>query len=194
MSVSYEDRLRKEDWYVADASLSEAQRLVAAHHYTRGGSRVGVYVHGLYRKDTGDLAGVAWWLPPTRVACESVNREHWTKVLSLTRLVVVPGVPKNACSFLLARSVDAIRREGRFVSLVTYADQRQGHSGGIYKATNWEYVGMTRSRRAWLDPATGRQVAEKSTVNRTASQMEALGYVRTESFPKHKFVMHLTRK
>jgi hypothetical protein len=195
VTVDYrsDDRLRKSEWYVADAPLSAAQEMVAAHHYTRGGSRSAVYVHGLYRKDTGQMAGVAWWLPPTRVACESVNREQWTKVLALTRLVVVPDVPKNACSFLMARSIAEIRRDGRFVSLVTYADERQGHSGGIYKATNWQYAGLTRSRYGWVD-STGRQVAQKSTVNRTNAQMEALGYAKTASFPKHKFVIHLASK
>jgi len=190
--MSYDDRLRKEDWYVSEAPLTDAKRLVEEYHYTRGGSRYAVYVHGLYERATGKLMGVAWWLPPTRVACESVNREHWTKVLSLSRLVIVPGVPKNACSFLMARSIAAIRRDGRFVSLVTYADERQGHSGGIYRATNWQYVGLTRSRYGWVDPASGRQVAQKSTVNRTNAQMEALGYAKTENFPKHKFVIHLT--
>lgn len=192
--MSYDDRLKKADWYVSDAKLSDAQRLVLEYHYTRGGSRVGVYVHGMYRREDDALVGIAWWLPPTRVAAESVNKEQWKKVLSLTRLVVVPGVPKNACSFLMARSIAAIRRERRFVSLVTYADERQGHSGGIYKATNWKYVGITRPRRAWIDPISGRQVAPKSTVNRTNDEMKALGYVQTDSYPKHKFVIHLHQK
>lgn len=184
-------RLRASEWEVRAAPLSEAKRLVVAFHYAKGGSNTACYVHGLYNKTSGALHGVAWWLPPTRVACESVNKENWTKVLSLTRLVMVPGTPKNACSFLLARSVKAIRADGRFVSLVTYADESQGHTGGIYKASNWIYVGRTKPTPRWIDPATGRQVSPKSTVNRTKAQMETLGFVKVGSFPKHKFVLHL---
>lgn len=187
-----EQRLRKGEWYVADCPLAHAQLMTDLFHYSRGGSNTAVYAHGLYRKADRKLMGVAWWLPPTRVACESVNRLDWTRVLSLTRLVVLPGVPKNACTFLLARSVKMIRRDGRFVSLVTYADESQGHSGGIYRASNWRYVGRTGPYPRWLDPRTGAQVAPKSTVNRTRAQMEARGYVKQGAFYKHKFVLHLT--
>lgn len=191
MAEIYGMRLRKEDWEVREASLKEAQEMVKRYHYAKGGSNTAVYVHGLWLKEFDELCGVAWWLPPTRVACESVNKEQWTKVLGLSRLVVIPGVPKNACSFLLSRSTSLIKREGRFVSLVTYADESQGHTGSIYKAANWCYKGETGPYPRWLDSA-GRQVAAKATKNRTKTEMEALGYRLEGRFSKHKYVLHLT--
>lgn len=188
-----DSKLRKSDWEVRPAPLPEAQRLVREFHYARGGSNTAVYVHGLYHRATGLLCGIAWWLPPTRVACESVNRDQWQRVLSLTRMVMRPGTPKNACSFLLARSIKAIKRDGRFVSLVTYADESQGHTGGVYKAANWEYVGRTGPYPRWVDK-DGRQVAPKATVNRTKAEMEALGYRKVGNFYKHKYVLHLHPK
>lgn len=185
-------KFRRGEWFVADAPLKAAQDMVREHHYSRGGSNTAVYVHGLFRREDGELCGVVWWLPPTRVACESVNKEQWKQVLSLTRMVVLPGVPKNACTFLLARSVDMIRRDGRFVSLVTYADESQGHSGGVYRAANWSCVGRTGPYPRWLD-AQGRQVAAKATKNRTKAQMLDLGHTRAGSFHKHKFVLHLAK-
>lgn len=181
---------KRQEWDVRPCLLKEAQALVAQHHYARGGSNTAVYTHGLYYLLTDELCGVAWWLPPTRVACESVNKEHWQRVLALTRMVVVPGVPKNAATFLLSRSVKMIRLDGRFVSLVTYADESQGHTGGVYRAANWNYVGRTGPYPRWLSP-DGRQVANKSTKNRTKAQMEALGHQLVGAFHKHKFVMHL---
>lgn len=183
-------KLHSEDWEVRPAPLAEAQALVREHHYARGGSNTAVYVHGLYHRLSDMLVGVVWWLPPTRVACESVNRSQWKKVLSLTRMVMIPGAPKNACSFLLARSVKAIKKEARFVSLVTYADESQGHTGGVYKAANWEYVGRTGPYPRWLD-VNGMQVASKATLNRNKAQMEALGHVKVGAFHKHKYVLHL---
>ena len=183
-------RLRKKDYYVADCSLKEVQGMVAEHHYARGGSRTAVYTHGLYEVATDRLIGVAWWLPPTKPAAESVSKE-WRRVLSLTRLVCLPEAPQNSCSFLLSRSVKMIKKEGRFVSLVTYADESQGHEGTIYRASNWTYVGKTPPRSRWLDPKTGRQVATKATRNRTNQEMLELGYEKQPAFPKHKFVLHL---
>lgn len=182
---------RREDWDVRPAPLREAQDMVREHHYSRGGSNTAVYVHGLYRREDGRLSGVAWWLPPTRVACESVDRARWRQVLALTRLVVLPDVPPNACTFLMARSVRLIRADARFVSLVTYADESQGHTGTIYKAGNWTYVGRTGPYGRWVDPATGRQVSVKATTSRSAARMRELGYVRDGYYHKHKFVMYL---
>lgn len=150
-----------------------------------------MYTHGLYRKADDILHGVAWWLPPTRVACESVDREQWKKVLSLTRMVLVPGTPKNACSFLLSRSIAHIREDKRFVALVTYADESQGHTGGVYRASGWEYVGRTGPYPRWLDNK-GKQVAPKATKNRTKAEMEALGHIKVGSFYKHKYVLRLS--
>ncbi len=185
-------KLQSSDWTVRDTPLADAQALVREFHYARGGSNTAVYVHGLYHEMTDMLCGVAWWLPPTRVACESVNREQWQRVLSLTRMVMHPLAPKNSCSFLLARSIKAIKKDGRFVSLVTYADESQGHTGGVYRAANWGYVGRTGPYPRWLD-RDGKQVAPKATTNRTKAQMEALGHVKVGAFFKHKYVLHLTR-
>ena len=184
------DVFLKKEWYVANIPLKVAQDMVREFHYSRGGSNTAVYTHGLFRQDVEKCQGIVWWLPPTKVACESVNKAHWQKVLSLTRMVVLPGVPRNACSFLLSRSVRMIEKDGRFVSLVTYADESQGHSGNVYRAANWEYVGRTGPYPRWLD-SSGRQVAPKATTNRTKHEMELLGHTRVGSFYKHKFVLHL---
>lgn len=185
------DQLRRADWFVANASIDTARAMVQRHHYARGATNTATFLHGLYRAADKALCGVAWWLPPTRVACESVNREHWRLVLSLTRLVLLPEVPTNGASFLMARSIDLIRKDGRFRSLVTYADESQGHTGAIYRATNWDYAGRTGAEPRWLD-SDGRQVSRKAgAVSRTAAEMQALGYTREGKSHKHKFVMHL---
>ena len=187
------DVLRSADWYVKPVPLSDARSLVVQYHYAKGGSNTACYTHGLFDRHTDTLHGVAWWLPPTRVACESVNRLDWKRVLSLTRLVMTPDTPKNACSFLLARSVALIRKDGRFVSLVTYADESQQHTGAIYRASNWHYVGRTAPTPRWVDPTTGRQVSCKATVNRNKATMLSLGYVLEGRYSKHKYVLHLEK-
>lgn len=184
-------KFRSSDYEVKPIRHSQAKAFIEKFHYARGCSNTQVYGHGLYLKNGVNLLGVAMWLPPTRVACESVNREHWQKVISLTRLAVHPLVPTNGASFLIGQSIRLIRKDGRFCSLVTYADESQGHTGGIYRATNWQYVGRTGPYPKWVD-ASGRQTAAKATKNRTVFEMSALGLVRVGSFYKHKFVMHLS--
>lgn len=186
-------KLKKTEWCVRDIPAKQARDFVCEHHYSKGCSNTRVYSHGLFRHDSDMLYGVAVWLPPTKVAAQSVNREHWTKVLSLTRLACHPDAPKNAASFLMAASIKMIKQDGRFVSLVTYADVRMGHTGAIYKATNWTYIGQMKGSPAWIDPNTGKQVSRKSTVSRTNQEMKDLGYECIGVFGKHKFVMHLDK-
>lgn len=191
--TAYADRLRAAHWEVRSLDVAEAKSFVEQHHYARGVSRTAVYVHGLFlRCDPVTLLGVAWWLPPTRVACESVDRERWTQVLSLSRLVVAPNVPKNACSFLVGRGIRQIKREGRFVALVTYADEYMGHDGGVYRSLGFEYVGRTGPYAKWIDPKTNRQVATQATTSRTKAEMEALGYAFIGRYHKHKYVRRLS--
>lgn len=189
-SGSKEHHLRASDYEVRPVLLKEGRAFIMEYHYSKGCSNTAVYVHGLFRKGSDILLGVAQWLPPTRVAAESVNRDQWKRVLSLTRLAVHPDVPTNGASFLMGRSIKMIKAEGKWVSLVTYADEFMGHSGQIYRATNWQYVGFMKGSPRWEDES-GRQIARKSTVSRNNAQMRELGYRMVGTFGKHKFVMHL---
>jgi len=183
--------LAKEDYFIAPISQALAKSLVEQHHYSKGGSNTAVYRHGLFHIDAPDIClGVAWWLPPTKVAAQSVH-DDWRRVLSLTRLVVVPGVPTNGASFLMARSIREIQRTGDWTALVTYADEGQGHTGAIYKATNWTYKGIRPGHAVWVD-STGRHVAKKAGPRtRKNAEMLELGYTNTGATRKHKFVMYL---
>lgn len=170
--------------------IKRAKEFIAKHHYARGCSNTAVYAHGLYLRNGIELLGVALWLPPTKGAAQSVNREYWPRVLSLSRLAVHPLVPTNGASFLMARSMRLIEQDQKWRSLVTYADEFMQHTGSIYRAANWEYVGETKPQPRWED-ATGRQVAKKANRTRTNAEMEALGYRKVGSYRKHKFVKHL---
>lgn len=193
--VDMEKMLRANQYEVRSVPVRTARDFVAAHHYSGGMSNTGTHIHGLFLKGSDDLLGVACWLPPTRVAAETVDRENWRRVLSLSRLAVRPDVPKNGASFLMASSRRIIEREQKWVALVTYADTFMNHTGAIYRADNWDYVGMTKPQPRWED-SSGRQVAKKATKTRTKAEMEALGHKMVGSFVKHKFVrrIHMRRK
>lgn len=183
--------LRKSDYEVRDTPLAGARALIARFHYSGGCSNTAVYVHGLFERGGSDCLGVALWLPPIKPSAVRVYPGDFTKVLALSRLVVLPGLPTNAAGFLLSQSIRRITKDGRFKCLVTYADTWRGHDGGIYRATNWEYLGTTDPKPVWLDPATGRMVCAKAKRTRTVKEMEGLGYVKVGSFPKHRYRMIL---
>lgn len=178
---------RRSDYVARDAPLAEAALLIRAEHYARGCANTAVYCHGLYR--AGTLVGAALWMPPTKPCAQSVHAD-WRRVLALSRLAVSPAEPQNAASLLIGASVRLIRRARRWAALVTFADESQGHTGTIYRATNWTYLGRTRPEARWVDSA-GRQVARLATRSRTRAQMEALGHRMVGRFCKHKFAIAL---
>lgn len=182
-------KLRKSDWEVRPVDIAVARRIVEANHYAAGASNTATYLHGLFR--AGEIfdeqcEGVAWWIPPTRTAAEATYPENWQGVLALSRLVIRPGIPKNACTFLLARSRQLIDTK-RWPCLVTYADDWRGHTGAIYRADNWTYIGKTKPERTYC--INGRMTARKAGgKTRTHAQMLALGADLVGTFSKHKFV------
>jgi len=182
------ERLKRAEFEVRAVPHADARAFIKREHYAQGSANTSVYRHGLFRRGDGKLLGVAMWMPPTRVAAESVNREDWRRVLALSRLAISAEVPANGASFLLGRSIRLIAAEGRFATLVTYADESQGHTGAIYRATNWRYVGRTGPYPRWVD-ADGKQVSRLATKSRRKADMLTLGYREGGSFHKHKFVL-----
>jgi len=163
--------------------------MVKRFHYSHGGSNTATYAHGLFKR--GELweencLGMAWWLPPTKGAALSAYPENWQGVLCLSRLVILPEVPKNACSFLLSRSMNLIDRK-RWPCLLTYADEWQGHTGGIYRATNWQYSGLTKPEATYV--RKGRMISRKAGAKtRTREEMRQLGAENVGAFSKHRFI------
>jgi hypothetical protein len=181
--------IRAAEWEVRPVNIAVARDLVTRYHYAAGASNTATYLHGLFPVGAlmdAECCGVAWWIPPTRGAAEATYPANWQGVLSLSRLVIVPDMPRNACTFLLARSRKLIGR-ALWPCLVTYADEWRGHTGAIYRADNWRYVGRTKPERLYT--IAGRMVARKAGGHtRTHAEMLALGAVLVGSFAKHKFV------
>ena len=74
--------------------------------------------------------------------------------------------------------------------VVSFADTKEGHHGGIYQATNWIYVGTTTPRLNSI--LNGKHIHE-----RTVSAMVKRGKIKRSDFewipakPKYKYLMPL---
>jgi len=180
---------RRLDYTVCAIAHAVGAAFIKQNHYAHSCSNTAVYMFGLYNK-LGKLVGVCQWLPPTMGAAKTVNTD-WRSVLCLSRLVVLDSEPQNTESLFLARCIRCIKAESKWRSLLTYADTAYGHTGTIYRSTNWTYVGLTTPSVRYLSK-DGKQVAKKSTKNRTKGEMLAMGAQLTNRSSKHKYVLHLT--
>lgn len=191
--VGNETRLHACDYEVHNIPAhGEAVRLIRMWHYSGSAPNTSTYRHGLY--PAGILTpcvGVALWIPPTRTAGEHVAGDGWEGVLALSRLVVDPDAPPNAASFLLGRSMRRVERT-RWPVLLTYADTAQGHTGAIYRATNWTCEGPVPAGDVW-ELADGSLCGRKrGKVTLTVAQMTRLGAIRRPAAPKIRFTHRIT--
>ena len=79
----------------------------------------------------------------------------------------------------------------RWPVLLTYADEWQGHSGGIYKAladAGWKEDGYSKPERTYLD-GEGKMVSRKrGPKTLTHAEMLAIGCTCVGKFRRKRFV------
>lgn len=190
---------RANEWTVAETNLKTSNKLVEQFHYAKGAAPNGVFLHGLFLRGWFECWGVAWWIPAIKGTIDKYNPGGYTTTLTLHRLVIHPNVPTNGASYLLGRSIRLIQQMGKYELLATYADTWRGHTGQIYKATNWEYRGLTEPMPVWSD----QDGIQRSTSNRlltvggerlkSPSRQELVrqGWSNLGNYPKHVYTMKL---
>lgn len=128
-------------------------------HYSMCG-RLGKIVYGAFLED--DLIGVCKFSSVIRQEVASSLKLKCYQVMELDRFCIHPKFQKkNFASWFLSRCSKAIFAENpKLVGLVTFADETFGHSGTIYKASNWKFVGKTRPSYHYMD-ASGIPINKK---------------------------------
>lgn len=130
-----------------EATFSSCKRetiegFVEKHHYSHNLN--GVIADYCFKLTDGDrLVGAAVF---GRLAMASQWKrygEHEEEVLELRRLVCVDEAPKNTESWFIAKCLKWLRDYTEVKAVVSYADPEYGHSGTIYKASNFEYKGLS---------------------------------------------------
>jgi len=91
-----------------------------------------------------EMVGVCVYTRPAGPSAgQSYYPEAPDKVLELRRLCLIDETPKNAESFFVSRSIKWLKKNTDWEFILSYADMEQGHSGVIYRASNFEYLGVT---------------------------------------------------
>ena len=76
----------------------------------------------------------------------------------------------------------------RWPVLVTYADTRLGHTGAIYKATNWRCDGEVPAGDVWIGKGGEQRGRKRGPRTLLASEMRELGFIRASPMPKIRYV------
>lgn len=134
MSVKdYKIRLEKNGWFI--------RMFIKIHHYSKT-CPAGYYHFGLYEND--QLIGGAVF---GQVIGRSQPNKYYPKnpdrLIELRRLAVINEAPKNSESRFIAICLLWLSANTDYEAVLSLADLNFGHTGVIYKATNFVHLGYT---------------------------------------------------
>lgn len=113
-----------------------ARRIIENHHYLGYAPKCMLVNLGVF-VDSEIIGVMMFGHPIARLE----DQEH---TLELTRMFLFDS-PKNSESRALSLAEKWIKKNKPHITrLIAYSDTDQGHSGTIYKAANWKYIGRVR--------------------------------------------------
>lgn len=86
--------------------------------------------------------------------------EKESDLIELRRLCLIDDTPKNSESYFIGKTLRWLRKNTEIKKVVSYADPNHGHTGIIYKASNFQYLGTTPKGKVIVH--NGRQYHDKS--------------------------------
>lgn len=126
-----------EGWTVRRVTRKDVAEFIEKWHYSGSiNGCIADYCFGLYC-DKEEMKGALFY---GRMAMANQFKrfgENESDVIELRRLCCVDDTPKNAESFLIGRSLQQLKKLWNGKVVVSYADKEYGHTGIIYKASNF---------------------------------------------------------
>lgn len=147
--------MKPKELTIAPADFKEIKDFVETHHYSRNVN--GVKINKCFSvRYNGELCGgvIFGSLSTTAWKKFADSEEH---VLELRRLVLLDEVGKNSESYVVSKTIKWLKQHRPEVKvIVAYADPMYGHDGTIYKASNFEYLGLSGADKGYRDPESGK--------------------------------------
>ncbi len=121
------------------------------------------------------------------------------RVAEIVRIALREHV--NPVSRMISIAIKLLRQRCPGIELiVTFADTAQNHHGGIYRAANFTYTGMSAPGRVWKHKATGRILHNRAVsasgyqshfgnLRKAPTTAECVVIARTR---KHRYLLPLT--
>ena len=195
------DSLR-EGLYTVMISRKEALTLLRSYHYLRGCSS-GSKTVGAYLK--GEIIGVVVFANPISeaVRVQLFGEEHKKIVIELQRLCLIPDCPAPA-SKIVSQSIKTLNNwelsNGRdpYKAIISFADSRVGHHGGVYQSMSWLYCGESHGNTGFLykDQDGVYRTRRNSSVNLTHQEIidRRWEIIEIDKVPKHRYLKILGSK
>jgi len=138
-------------------------------------------------------------------AMPDVSKKYWPEnpkiVLELNRLCCIDDTLKNTESYFIGQTMRWLKKNSDYRVIISFADPAQGHTGTIYKATNFKHKGMTSGAKALF--VDGERLHQRMLTKKCPKGDEIRKRIKdgndegiwTEQLPpKHIYIKSLDRK
>lgn len=100
--------------------------------------------YGIYHNEEL-LGAISFGIPNAKNVKGFFDTQTQNTVFELSRLALSEKCPKNSESHVISIAMKLLKKDCPHINLIiTYADISMNHSGTIYKASNFQYVGITK--------------------------------------------------
>ena len=159
-------------------SKHEALECMKKWHYLGDKNFIASYNFGVFY--TNILYGCISFGPPS--AWETVygifKNKDQHDIFEIKRLALSNELPKNSESRVIAIAIKLLKRITKIKAIITYADSRVGHTGIIYRASGFKYLGLTVPKKDfWVDG----KIQERGKTHGVAGEWKSRSR-------KHKFI------
>ena len=194
------------DFTVENVNRKSVVSFIEKHHYSHNVNGIQSYYHfGLFREGNFGIptmiGAMLYAIPSMPATAAKYNPINPSKCMELRRLVCVDDTPTNTESYFIGQTFRWLKQNTDIEVIISFADQHYGHSGVIYKATNFEYLGETAPARVLM--VDGKEYHSRSLnqhrrpygrelKRRYDEGDENIFFISRK--PKHIYVYYLTRK
>jgi hypothetical protein len=137
---------RVKDFIVLPTTIQQVRGFVEDWHYSGNvnGLRIS-HVFGLFYDS--NLIGAMIYGPLGMANTWKKYADSENEVIELRRLCCIDNTPRNTESYFIGKTLRWLKNNTNYKVVVSYADTFHNHQGTIYKASNFEYGGLTAKGR-----------------------------------------------
>lgn len=134
------------DFVVKPTTIQYVRDFVETWHYSSNvnGLRIS-NVFGLFYKN--NLIGSMIYGPLGMANAWKKYVESENDIIELRRLCCIDNTPRNTESYFIGKTLKWLKKNTDYKLVISYADTFHNHQGTIYKASNFEYHGLTAKGR-----------------------------------------------
>jgi hypothetical protein len=187
--------MAKSEYFISLISKSQAAKILLKFHYLKDiskGFKSGFNV-GLFRGDVlvGACIFTGFPVPELVKGAFGLDRKDQSGFFELSRFCIEPKTQSeehNISSWFVSRSIRLLKSKENVRAILSYADSGF-HSGIIYKASNFNYYGMTaRKKDFWIKKADG------SFVKHSRGKTKGVDGEWRERTRKHRYMIVLDKR